>query len=69
VTAPPLGLEPVARPIVTLGEPIRVGDVDGGFLRVIPITGGTLKGPELQIEDGEIIACTKVPLYEPTCVG
>jgi hypothetical protein len=30
-----------------LGEPIDVGDVSGGQRRIVPLTGGTFKGPEL----------------------
>jgi Protein of unknown function (DUF3237) len=30
-----------------LGEPIDVGDVSGGRRRIVPLTGGTFKGPEL----------------------
>src|SRR4051794_41813143 len=31
----------------TLGEPLDVGDVSQGFRRIIPQTGGTFTGPEL----------------------
>jgi len=32
---------------VDLAEPIEVGPVPGGHRRIIPITGGTVDGPEL----------------------
>lgn len=47
MTATSLDLELVARLTVTITEPITVGEVDGGFLRVIPISGGTVEGPLL----------------------
>jgi hypothetical protein len=31
----------------TLGEPVDIGDVNGGRRRIIPWTGGTFSGPEL----------------------
>jgi hypothetical protein len=30
-----------------LGVPLDVGDVNGGFRRIVPLTGGTFTGPEL----------------------
>jgi hypothetical protein len=30
-----------------LGEPVDVGDVHGGRRRIVPLTGGTFEGPEL----------------------
>lgn len=53
MTAPSPQLELVARLTVTITEPITVGDVEGGFLRVIPISGGTVDGPLLT---GEVLA-------------
>ena len=47
MSSAPLQLELVARLTVTITEPVTVGDVDGGFLRVIPISGGTVEGPML----------------------
>ncbi|WP_158220517.1 DUF3237 family protein [Kineosporia sp. A_224] len=46
-------LELVARLTVTISEPIEVGAVDAGYLRVIPITGGTVEGP---LVVGEVLA-------------
>lgn len=40
-------LELVARLTVTIDPPITVGDIDGGYLRVIPISGGTVEGPRI----------------------
>ena len=30
-----------------LGEPVDVGDVSAGRRRIVPLTGGTFSGPEL----------------------
>ena len=47
MTTTPMTLELVARLTVTIDPPITVGDVDGGHLRVIPISGGTVEGPRI----------------------
>ena len=47
--------DPVAQPRLTqiyrleaaLGEPVEVGDVSPGRRRIVPLTGGTFWGPEL----------------------
>lgn len=38
---------------VLIDPPIEVGEVAGGFRRVIPITGGTFAGPDVR---GEVVA-------------
>jgi Protein of unknown function (DUF3237) len=30
-----------------LGEPLDIGDVSQGYRRIVPLTGGTFRGPEL----------------------
>jgi hypothetical protein len=32
----------------SVGEPLDVGEVDGGRRRIVPLTGGTFSGPELR---------------------
>lgn len=44
---PALELRLIARVRARIGEFIEVGEVPGGQRRVIPITGGTVDGPEL----------------------
>lgn len=43
----PLTARPVFTLHVDLAEPIEVGQVPAGHRRIIPITGGTVDGPEL----------------------
>jgi Protein of unknown function (DUF3237) len=43
----PLTAHPVFTLHVDLAEPIDVGQVPAGHRRIIPITGGTVDGPEL----------------------
>ena len=43
----PLTARPVFTLHVDLAEPIEVGPVPAGHRRIIPITGGTVDGPEL----------------------
>ncbi len=43
----PLSAHPVFTLHVDLAEPIEVGQVPAGHRRIIPITGGTVDGPEL----------------------
>lgn len=43
----PLTARPVFTLYVDLAEPIEVGQVPAGHRRIIPITGGTVDGPEL----------------------
>jgi hypothetical protein len=43
----PLSARPVFTLHVDLAEPIEVGPVPAGHRRIIPITGGTVDGPEL----------------------
>ena len=40
-------LTPVYRLEATLGEPLDLGDVAQGHRRIVPLTGGTFTGPEL----------------------
>jgi len=40
-------LRRVFRLEATLGEPLELGDTDRGRRRIVPLTGGTLAGPEL----------------------
>jgi Protein of unknown function (DUF3237) len=53
VPDPRPGLELVARLSVTIAAPIEVGAVEGGHLRVIPISGGAVDGP---LVVGEVLA-------------
>lgn len=46
------GLEFLYRSVVTLGQPIEVGQTARGNRRIIPITGGTFEGPNIR---GEIM--------------
>jgi Protein of unknown function (DUF3237) len=32
----------------TLGDPLDLGETPGGHRRIVPLTGGTFRGPELQ---------------------
>ena len=41
------GLEYVCELRVTLDPPLTVGQTPKGLRRIIPITGGTVRGPEL----------------------
>jgi hypothetical protein len=38
----------IADLLVTVGEPIEVGQTAAGFRRLIPITGGVARGPEIR---------------------
>jgi hypothetical protein len=42
-----IDLKLVAQLVVTVAEPIEVGQTPGGFRRLIPITGGEVTGPRL----------------------
>jgi hypothetical protein len=44
---PPLALEHAFRLEVQIGLPLELGTVDGMRKRVIPITGGTVRGPRI----------------------
>jgi hypothetical protein len=44
---PDPSLTPVYRLEATLGEPLEVGDIAQGRRRIVPLTGGTFAGPEL----------------------
>ncbi len=51
--APPApNLEFLYRIVVDVALPIEVGSVDGGFLKIISITGGRFEGPRLK---GEVL--------------
>jgi hypothetical protein len=50
---PALELRLIARVRARIGEFIEVGEVVGGQRRVIPITGGSVEGPDLI---GEVVA-------------
>ncbi|QFZ19168.1 DUF3237 family protein [Saccharothrix syringae] len=52
MTNPALELEPVVRLEVLVGAPVDAGVTPAGHLRVIPITGGTAKGP---LVTGEVL--------------
>ncbi len=41
------GLEPLCDLVVTLGTPMELGDGPRGRRRIIPITGGSVRGPRL----------------------
>jgi hypothetical protein len=45
--ASPPFLDPGLRLEATLGEPLDLGDLAQGRRRIVPLTGGTLAGPEL----------------------
>jgi muconolactone delta-isomerase len=40
-------LSKVYRLEATLGQPLDIGDVPGGHRRIVPLTGGTFAGPEI----------------------
>lgn len=52
-TLPPPSLEHVCDVAVTIAPPIEVGQTPMGMRRIIPITGGTVKGPKL---NGRVLA-------------
>ena len=52
-TLPPPVLEHVCDLAVTIAAPIEVGQTAAGLRRVIPITGGVVKGPRL---NGKVLA-------------
>ena len=52
-TLPPPGLEHVCDLAVTIAAPVEVGQTAAGLLRMIPITGGSVKGPRL---NGKVLA-------------
>ena len=52
-TLPPPQLEHVCDLAVTISPPIEVGQTAAGLRRVIPITGGVVKGPRL---NGKVLA-------------
>src|SRR5262245_12640952 len=47
VLLPDPSLTRVYRLEATLGEPLDLGDLDQGRRRIVPLTGGTFTGPEL----------------------
>ena len=53
-----------------LGEPVDVGDVSSGRRRIVPLTGGTFRGPEL---NGELLpgasADWQIVLADGTALG
>jgi hypothetical protein len=50
---PDPSLTRVYRLEAALGEPLDLGDVSQGRRRIVPLTGGTFAGPEL---DGKLVA-------------
>jgi muconolactone delta-isomerase len=44
---PPPHVAPVYRLEAALGEPVDLGDTDHGHRRIVPLTGGTFAGPEI----------------------
>ena len=52
-TLPPPGLEHMCDLAVTIAAPIEVGETPSGLRRVIPITGGVVRGPRL---NGRVLA-------------
>lgn len=46
-------LTKVFRLEATLGQPLDIGDVPGGHRRIVPLTGGTFTGPEI---NGKLLA-------------
>jgi hypothetical protein len=52
-TLPPPALEHVCDLAVTIAAPIEVGQTPAGLRRVIPITGGIVRGPRL---NGRVLA-------------
>lgn len=52
-TLPPPSLEHVCDVAVTIAPPIEVGQTPMGMRRIIPITGGTVRGPRL---NGKVLA-------------
>jgi muconolactone delta-isomerase len=44
---PPLRAAPVYRLEATLGEPLDLGDTNGGRRRIVPLSGGTFTGPTI----------------------
>ena len=63
-------LTPVYRLEATLGEPLDLGDTVQGHRRVVPLTGGTFTGPEL---NGELVpgasADWQIVLPDGTALG
>ena len=63
-------LTPVYRLEATLGEPLDLGDTIQGHRRVVPLTGGTFTGPEL---NGELVpgasADWQIVLPDGTALG
>ncbi len=53
MTLPPPQLEHVCDLAVTIAAPVEVGHTPAGLRRMIPITGGTVKGPRL---NGKVLA-------------
>ncbi len=47
-TPPEPKLEFLYRLIAEVSQPIEVGTVEGGFLKIIPITGGSFEGPRIK---------------------
>ena len=41
----------------TLGQPLDIGDVPGGRRRIVPLTGGTFTGPQI---NGQLLAGASV---------
>ena len=58
-TLPPPQLEHICDLAVTIAPPVEVGVTPMGLRRMIPITGGVVRGPRL---NGKILPITKTPL-------